>query len=138
MYADFLVIHRWCMIFCGQLGKKLPLKSFCRLMQITCFFYKQLFFSTQPQCCLTYSSWTELQMLLRYCLMHIRIIIPGHIIYLLHLCPCLGLGLFMSYLCDLFFIFSLISIVINHITSSKQNKYLHLYIFRISPTIFGC
>ena len=34
----------------------------------TCFFYKQrFFFSTQPQCCLTFS-WIQLRMLLRWCL----------------------------------------------------------------------
>ena len=40
------------------------------------------------------------------------------VLYLVYLCPCLGrrlgLGLFMSCLCDLFFIFSLIFIVICH------------------------
>ena len=40
----------------------------------THFFYKQRFFSTQPQCCLTFS-WIELQVLLRCCLMHISIMI---------------------------------------------------------------
>ena len=56
--------------------------------------------------------------------MHIAIIILRHIIYLVYLVYifsifslCLGLGLFMSYLCDLFMIFSLIFIVINDITS---------------------
>ena len=43
-----------------------------------------------------------------------------HILYLVYLRPCLGLGLLMPYICDLFFIFSLIVIVINHITSFKQ------------------
>ena len=38
------------------------------------FFYKQRFFSTHPQCCLAFS-WTELQMFLRFCLIHIIIII---------------------------------------------------------------
>ena len=32
---------------------------------------------------------------------------------LLYLCPCLDLGLFMSYLCDIFFIFIFIFILIN-------------------------
>ena len=45
-------------------------------------------------------------------------------LYLVYLCPCLGLGLLMSYLYDLFIIFSLIFIVINHITSLKQT---HLF-----------
>ena len=42
-----------------------------------------------------------------------------------YLCPCLGLGRFMSYLCDLLFIFSLIFSVINHITSLKQTHFVH-------------
>ena len=38
--------------------------------------------------------------------MHTSIIIPKQFLYTLYLCPCLGLGLFMSYpLCGLFFIF---------------------------------
>ena len=77
----------------------------------TRFFYKQRFFLTQ--CCLTFS-WTELQKLLRCCLIHVYISILRHILYLVHLCPCLVQGLFMPYLCDLFFIFSLNFIVINH------------------------
>ena len=39
-----------------------------------------------------------------------------HIFYLVYLCLSLGLGLFTSSLCDPFFIFSFIFIVINHIT----------------------
>ena len=68
------------------------------------FFYKQRFFWTQRQCCLTFS-WIELQMLLRCCLIHITIIILRHILYLLYLCPCLDLDQFMSYICDLLFSF---------------------------------
>ena len=100
-------------------------------------FYKQRFFSTQPQCCLRFSE-IELQMLLRWCLIHIAIITLRQILYIVCLCPCLGLGLVMSYLCDLFFIScDLIFIVIYHITSLKQTYLFFLYIFRISPIIFG-
>ena len=60
------------------------------------------------------------------CLIHI--ITLRHILYLAYLCPCLGLCLFMSCICYLFFIFSLIFIAINHITSLKQT-YLFLHIF---------
>ena len=77
------------------------------------FFYKQRFFSTQPQCCFTFS-WIELQMLLRCCLRHKSIIIPRHFLCLLYLSPCLELDLFMLYLCDLFFIFTFNFITINH------------------------
>ena len=87
----------------------------------TVIFYKQHFFSTQPQCCLTFS-WIQLQMLLRCCVIHITIIILRDILYLVYLCPCLGQ--IMLYLCDLFFIFSFIFIVINHITLLKQK---HLF-----------
>ena len=73
-------------------------------------------------------------MLLRCCLirccLHIIVNILSQTLYLVYLYPCLGLGLFMSYLCGLFFIFSLIFIVINHITSFKQ-AYLILNIFLV-------
>ena len=59
-------------------------------------------------------------MLLRCSLMHITTIIPRNILCLVYLCPCPSLGLFMPYLCDLFFIFSFIFIVINRITRFKQ------------------
>ena len=36
------------------------------------------------------------------------------------MCPCLSLGLFISYVCDIFFIFNLIFIVIYLIISFKQ------------------
>ena len=63
-------------------------------------------------------------MLLRSSLRDITIIILRPILHLVYLCPCLGLDLFMSYLCILFLFFSLIVIVINHITSYKQ---VHLF-----------
>ena len=65
---------------------------------------KQRLFSTQPQCCLTFS-WIELELLLRCCLIHISLIILRHFLYLLYLYPCPDACLFMSYLCDLFLIF---------------------------------
>ena len=61
------------------------------------FFYKQHLFLIQPQCCLPFS-WTEFQMLLRCCLVHISIIILGRFIYLLYLCPYLHLQSFTEYL----------------------------------------
>ena len=53
----------------------------------------------------------------RCCLLHMSIIIYRSILYLLYsyLCPCLNLNLFMSCLCDLFFIFIIINIIsLNH------------------------
>ena len=67
------------------------------------------------------------------CLIHISIIIVRHFLYLLYLCLCLNLGLFMSYLCDLFFIFIIIFIRINHIIS-----WIHLFFrlfLRICPIL---
>ena len=83
---------------------------------------------TQPQCCLTFW-WTELQMLLRCYLIHMSIIIL--ILCFVYLCPCLGL--IMSHLRDVFFLFSLILIVINHITSFKQMYLFFVHFFRTSP-----
>ena len=96
----------------------------------TRFFYKQRFFSTQPQCCLTFS-WIELQMLLRCCLIHISIIILRRFIYLLYLCPCLHLGLFMPYLRESIFIFVFIFIMINCIISWIQTCLSFCLFFRI-------
>ena len=58
-------------------------------------------------------------------LIHINIIILGHILYLVYLT--LDLGLFMSYLCDLFFISSLIFIPINHILSLKETQLIFVH-----------
>ena len=48
-------------------------------------------------------------------------------------CPCLDLGLFLSYLCDLFFIFSVVFIVINHITSLKQTYLFFVHFLEYLP-----
>ena len=58
------------------------------------------------------------------CLIHKTIIILRYNLYLVYLGPCLSLIQFMSYFCELFFIFSLIFIVINHTTSLKQTHLL--------------
>ena len=82
----------------------------------TRFFWKATLVSTQLQCCLTFS-WVELQMLLRCCLIHKSIITLKHFLYLLYLRPCLDLGLFLLYLCDLIFIFILIFVMINRMNT---------------------
>ena len=64
-------------------------------------------------------------MLFRCFLIHINIIILGHILYLVYLT--LDLGLFMSYLCDLFFISNLIFIPINHILSLKETQLIFVH-----------
>ena len=74
-------------------------------------------------------------MLLRCCLTHITIITLRHILYLVYLCQCLSLGPFMSYLCDLFFIFSFILIFINHITSLKQMPLFFVHFLGYVPLL---
>ena len=81
--------------------------------------YKQHFFSTQRQCWLPFS-WMELQMLLRCCLIYY--------IYVLYLCPCLDLGLFMSYLCFLVFILIFIFIMIHEYRYTCPFAYFLEYI----------
>ena len=88
-------------------------KSTSEYLLPTHFFYKQRYFSTQPQYCLTFSR-IKLQMLLRCCL------ILRHFIYLLYyLSSSLDLGLFILHQCDLFFMFIFIFIIINDIISRK-------------------
>ena len=99
----------------------------------TRFFSKQRFFPTQPQCCLTYS-WIELQMLLRFCLIHITTIIPKYFLYLLYVCLCLELGLFMTnYMIYFLFSFScslrLIAWILTHL--------FFCLFFRICPIFFS-
>ena len=74
------------------------------------FFISNAFFQ-QPLFCLTFS-WIELQMLLRCSLIHksFMILRPLHLQYL---CSCHDVGLLMSRLCGLFFIFIFIFIMIN-------------------------
>ena len=96
--------------------------------QIHAFFCKQRFFSTQPQCCLTFS-WTELQMLLRCCLMHKNIIMLIHFLHLLYLCPCLDLGLVMIY-------FSFLSLFPLWLVLWIQTHLFFCLQFKICPNIF--
>ena len=74
-------------------------------------------------------------MLLRCCLIHISIIILRRFIYLLYLCPCLPLGLFMPYLRESIFIFVFIFIMINCIISWIQTCLFFCLFFRICPVI---
>ena len=66
----------------------------------------------------------------------ITIMILRQILYLAYLCPCLALVLFMWYLCDLFFIFCLIFIIINCIISLKLTYLLfaqyHILVLEIT------
>ena len=67
-------------------------KKTINVFSLTSYLIPHIFIS-QPQCCWNFS-WIELQMLLRCCLIHITIIILRHILYLVFLCLCLGLGPF--------------------------------------------
>ena len=96
-------------------------------------FYKQRLFSTQRQCCLTFS-WIEPQMLLRCCLIHKSIDILSHLLYLLYQCPCLDLVLFILYLCDQFF--SFIFSMVNCITPWRQ-AYMFFCLFLEYVLFFG-
>ena len=51
-----------------------------------------------------------------------------HFLYFLYFCPCLELGLLMSYLCDFFFSFIFIFIMINRIISWRQ-AHLLIWLF---------
>ena len=88
-------------------------------------FYKRRFFSTQLQHCLNFS-WNELHMLLRCCLIH-----KHHhtkmLLYLLNLCPCLDLTLFMSYLCDIFWFSSLLPLWLIVSTHEHRHTYSLAY-----------
>ena len=52
-----------------------------------------------------------------------------HILNLVYLCPCLDLGLFMSNLYNLFFIFSLNFHVIDYMTSFNQTYLFFAHFF---------
>ena len=99
-------------------------------------FLEATLFSAQLQCHLSFSC-IELQMLIRCRLMHISIIILRQVLYLVYLRPCRDLGLFMLYLCDLFFFFVLIFIMINCIMSWMQMHLLSSSYFRVCSIVFA-
>ena len=101
--------------------------EYCKSFKNSCtLFYKQRLFLTHPQRCLTFSL-IELQMLFRCCLIHLSIIIQRHFF----------LGLSMSYLCDQFFMFMFIFVIIKRIISWTQTHLFFCLFFRIWPIIFG-
>ena len=74
-----------------------------KVIRNTRFFYMQRFFFNSAS--VYFMNWTSNVV---KCCLNITIIILRHILYFVYLGPCLDLGLFMSYLCDLFFVLSLI------------------------------
>ena len=123
MILRYTLLINWsciCLILVIQFLKSpLTLLTHNKSWTVYTLFLWATFFSTQLLCFFIFSR-IEFQMLLRSFLIHITIIILRPILHLVYLRPCLGLGVFMSYLCILFLFFSLIFIVINHITSLNQ------------------
>ena len=70
-------------------------------------------------------------------LIHPNVNIVSHFLYLPYLCPCLDLGLFITYLCDLFFIFIFSFIMINHIILWMQTNLFFSLCFKIFPIVSG-
>ena len=79
------------------------------------FFISNTFFNSASLMLNFFMNWAS--NLLRFCLIHITVIVLRHILYLVYLCSCLGPGLFKSHL---YFIFTLMFSVINYVTSFKQ------------------
>ena len=84
----------------------------------TRFFISNPFFNPNSVLLNFFMNWAS-NIAYRCCLIHTTIITKRHILYLVYLCPCLGLS--MSYLCDLFFIF----IAINHINLKTYLFFVH-------------
>lgn len=97
--------------------------------EIQVVFYKQNLFGTQSQCCLTFP-WTESQILLKCCLIYTDTLFVSIILFLL-----LDLGLFLSFLCGLFFFIIFIFVITIHIISLKQTLFFSL-ILEYIPLFF--
>ena len=82
-----------------------------------------MFFSTQPQCCLTFL-WIELQMLLMCCLIQISIIILRQFLYLVCSSPSLRPGL----LCCIHVIYSSFSLKQTRLFLSHMFYKTYLYL----------
>ena len=113
-----------------QGSSELLFLNFVTIFVNTCFFYKQHFFSTQPQCCLTFS-WFGFQVLLRCCLVHISIIIISRPIFtIVSMSRCRSIYVVSMWS---FFIF----IIINCIISWIQIHLFFCLFYRICSIIFG-
>ena len=99
-------------------------------IQATLFYTSNAFFSTQPLVLLNFL-WAELQILLRCCFIRLSIHHNDILFTFNIIVSILGLGLFLSYLCDLFFIFIFISTLYNHCLKSAQN--MEFFLVRIFP-----
>ena len=98
----------------STLYQQLLIKNVCGNMHA---FLATLFFisASVTQCC-SFFLWIELQMLHSRCLIHISIMSMRQLFYLLYLCLSMSRrGPFMSYFCDLCFIFIFVFIMINRV-----------------------
>ena len=75
--------------------------DFRERMEIHTFFISNTFFNS-ASVLLNFFYELSFKCCLGVCLIHISIILLRHCLYFLHLCPCVVLGLVMSYLCNLF------------------------------------
>ena len=82
-YFKPVTIHTNITMLTPRVQNKTAVHYTCQIFLIIRFFHKQHFFSTQPQCCLNFW-WIEVQMLLRWCLLLISIIILRHFLYLVY------------------------------------------------------
>ena len=91
---------------------------------IHAFFISNAFFNWASALRTFFMNWASILLSLIH---HLTITVLTNILYLVYLSKCLDLGLFVSYLCNLFFIFSLIFISINNISPLKQTYLLFVY-----------
>ena len=92
--------------------------------EYTLFFISNAFFNWASALLTFFMNWASILLSLIH---HLTITVLTNILYLVYLSKCLDLGLFVSYLCNLFFIFSLIVISINNISPLKQTYLLFVY-----------
>ena len=112
------------------------MQPFFNSASVAYLFHSFKWVKTLPQILLCSFLNTFTQMLLWCCLIHITIIILRNVLYLVYLRLYLGVGLFMSYLLDAFFIFRLVFIIMNHIISLKQASLFFADFLKISPLTF--
>ena len=105
---DLLPVSRGSFQRCSE--RQLPLIQWVSVREFLGYtlFYKQRFFSTQPQCCLNFS-WIELQVLLRCCLIH-SISILRHFIFTIIMSLSRPRSTYVVSMCSIFiFIFIMIN-----------------------------
>ena len=92
-------------------------------------FYKQRIFSTQPQFCLTFHE-LNFKCCLAIANTYSNHYGETHFVFSIFMSMSRPRSILMPYLCDPFFIPTLIFIVINHITSFKQSSLLFVHLLK--------